>query len=84
MIFKFPRSECDKCKLRDECLHKIKKRTKRENFRKLRVSTRYDAILKDKERNETKEFKKAINNRFIVERRFATLVNNHGLRRCRY
>ena len=46
--------------------------------------TRYDAILKDKERNETKEFKKAINNRYIVERRFATLVNNHGLRRCRY
>ena len=48
------------------------------------MSTRYDAILKDKERNETKELKKAIKNRFIVERKFATLVNNHGLIRYRY
>ncbi len=35
-------------------------------------------------RIETKEFKEAINKRFKVERRFATMVRNHGLRRCRY
>jgi hypothetical protein len=84
IIFKFSRNECDKCKLRDKCLHKNKNRKLIEKARKLRVSVRYDAILKDRKRIETEEFKKAINNRFIVERRFATLVRNHGLRRCRY
>ncbi|SNS94592.1 Transposase DDE domain-containing protein [Anaerovirgula multivorans] len=36
------------------------------------------------ERVKTKAFQEASNNRFKVERRFATMVRNHGLRRCRY
>ena len=35
-------------------------------------------------RNDTLEFEEASNKRFKVERRFATMVRNHGLRRCRY
>ncbi|HEY5556231.1 transposase, partial [Acetobacterium sp.] len=30
------------------------------------------------------EFNIAYNKRYKVERRFATMVRNHGLRRCRY
>lgn len=48
------------------------------------VPTRYDAMLQDMIRVESEEFKKAYNKRYKVERRFATLVLNHGLRRCRY
>lgn len=35
-------------------------------------------------RAKTEVFKNASNNRFKVEKRFATMVRNHGLRRCRY
>jgi len=44
----------------------------------------YDIIAKDMARTETEEFQEAYNRRYIVERRFATMVRNHGLRRCRY
>ncbi|MFZ5354748.1 MAG: transposase [Bacillota bacterium] len=40
--------------------------------------------MKRHEKNKTEEFQKAQNNRFKVERRFATMVRNHGLRRYRY
>ena len=50
-------------------------------YRELAIA--YDAILNDRKRVKTKEFKIAINKRSKVERRFATLVRNHGLRRCR-
>jgi len=51
--------------------------------RRLMVAFRYDAVLRDRERVKTAAFQKAYNNRSKVERRFATLVRNHGLRRCR-
>lgn len=50
----------------------------------VKILLRYDAILNDLKRVETEKFKKAYNMRYKVERRFATMVRNHGLRRCRY
>lgn len=82
--YKFIRQECDKCELRDYCLQKSKDGKTVEMTRSLKVDHRYDAVLKDRKRVETKEFKVAKDNRSKVERRFATLVTNHGLRKCRY
>ena len=48
------------------------------------MSRRYDAVITDRKRVETKEFVEAYNNRYKIERRFATMVRKHGLRRCRY
>ncbi len=52
--------------------------------RKVDVPLRYDAILNDMLRVKTEAFEEAINNRFKIERRFATMVRNHGLQRNRY
>jgi len=52
--------------------------------RRLEVPLRYDAVLRDRKRVETKEFEEASNKRFKIERRFATMIRNHGLRRYRY
>lgn len=77
-IFKFSEQQCEHCILRDRCIDlKNKART-------LLLSTRYDAVTKDIHRNKTKEFEKASGKRYIVERRFSTLVVNNGLRRCRF
>lgn len=82
--FKINRKYCDNCKLRDECLKKNKEGKLVERTKTLQVPSRYDAILTDRKRVDTEEFKDAKNNRSKVERRFATMVRNHGLRRCRY
>ena len=82
--FKFEMKDCKICKLRKECLKtnadgKITKR-----FKLIKVRIRYDAVLNDKKRNSLDSYKNAANNRYKVERRFATLVRNNGLRRSRY
>ncbi|ABR47693.1 transposase, IS4 family protein [Alkaliphilus metalliredigens QYMF] len=82
--FQFNKESCDKCPLRDQCLYKLKNGRVQSRGRKLDVPLRYDAILHDMKRVKTEEFEKASSNRFKVERRFATMVRNHGLRRCRY
>lgn len=82
--FKFDKKYCDKCMLREQCLYKNKNGKIRIRSRVLEVPIRYDAIVNDRRRVETKEFIEAKNKRSKVERRFATLVRNHGLRRCRY
>jgi len=82
-LFKFDRKECDKCSLRDQCFYKNKEGKIERKTKTLSIPMRYDAILNDKKRVETEEFKIAIKKRSKVERRFATLVRNHGLRRCR-
>lgn len=83
LTFKFAKDDCSNCPLRNNCFTEsdIKNGVK---SRRLTVSTRHDAILRDLNRNETEEFKNAHNKRYKVERRFATLVRNHGLRRCRF
>lgn len=83
LTFKFAKNDCCNCPLKNNCFTEsdIKKGVK---SRRLTVSVRHDAILRDLNRNETEEFNNAHNKRYKVERRFATLVRNHGLRRCRY
>jgi len=81
--FKFPKDKCKKCLLNNQCVRK-KKTAKSPGIRTLSVDLRYSTVLKAKTHNNTKAFKTAYNRRYIVERRFATLVKNHGLRRSRY
>lgn len=64
--------------MKEQCIGKMK------GGRNVRIALPYDAVLRDRRHNETDEFKTAINNRYRIERRFATMVANHGLRRCRY
>ncbi|WP_373483316.1 transposase, partial [Acetobacterium sp.] len=52
--------------------------------RHVTVYLRHDAVLTDKARVSTPDFTIAYNKRYKIERRFATMVRNHGLRRCRY
>lgn len=82
--FKFNKNFCNQCPLRDQCLYRSKTGRVLSRSRKLDVPLRYDAIVNDMKRVKTEAFEKASNNRFKVERRFATMVRNHGLRRCRY
>ena len=83
LTFKFMKDDCRNCPLKNKCFTEgeIKRGVK---TRRLKVSIRHDAILRDLSRNQTEEFNTANNKRYKVERRFATLVRNHGLRRCRY
>ena len=81
--FKFDKKICEKCPLNDNCLKKNSK-GKIHSGRYVVVPRRYDAVLHDLKRIETEEFKEAMNKRYKVERRFATMVRNHGLRRSRY
>lgn len=77
---KFDKKTCMNCPLKDQCLSKKDSKS----GRRLILSTRYDAIVKDIHNSSTLEFQIAQGKRYIVERRFATMVLNHGLRRCRY
>lgn len=79
--FKFGISDCSNCKFRDQC---VNKKTRKGDYREVVISTRYDAVIRDINNVSTDEFKLARNKRYIVERRFATMVCNHGLRRCRF
>lgn len=76
--FAFSKEQCTECPLRSQCA--------KSKFapRKVDLSPRYDAVVRDLHRNESEEFKKAYGNRYKVERRFATMVRNNGLRRCKY
>ena len=82
--FKFRNEDCAKCPLREACIDKNKSGKIRSKHKILRITHRHDAMYRDLKRVETSEFKIAMNKRYIVERRFATMVRNHGLRRCRY
>jgi len=82
--FKFKSANCDNCKLRNQCLYKSKDGKFCRKSKDVKIPLRYDSVLNDLKRAETEEFEKAYNKRYKVERRFATMVRNHGLRRCRY
>lgn len=83
ILFKFDKSKCKKCPLNEKCLPR-KKDSKTGGRRELRVDSRYATVLRNKEQNKTSLFETARKRRSIVERRFATLVRNCGLRRSRY
>ncbi len=82
--FKIDQLICEKCLLRQQCLSKNKAGEIVTKSKFLLVPERYDAVLRDSRRVETEEFQTAYNKRYKIERRFATMVLNHGLRRCRY
>ena len=83
-MFKFDKKKCLGCPLREKCIPKDKEGGFTMFYRRVQVPLRYDAVIKDSERIKTPEFEEAKNKRFKVERRFATMVKNHGLRRTRY
>ena len=83
LIFKFSKDKCKKCPLNDLCVRR-KKGVKSPGARSVRVDPRYATAIKAKRHIETKACQTALNRRSIVERRFATLVRNHGLRRSRF
>lgn len=82
-VFIFKQQDCINCPLKDQCLH-LDNRGKQVKKRALDVPLRYDAVLRDREHNKTEAFQLALRKLCKVERRFATLVKNHGLRMCRY
>jgi IS5 family transposase len=82
--FKSDEKDCQECPLKEQCLYRDKNGKLLTRGRRIEVPMKYDVILADRERATTSEFKEACNKRFIVERRFATMVRKRGLRRCRY
>lgn len=82
--FKFNWSDCDNCSQRLQCLKTNKSGKIIEKSKAVFILERYDAVLKDKKRNSEDTFKISQNKRYKVERRFATMVRNNGLRRTRY
>lgn len=79
----FDKNACKNCPLRVQCLGE-KDAQNVNAVRRLKISTKYDAIVNDLNRISTDEFKVARNKRNKIERRFATMVLNHGLRRSRF
>jgi len=84
ILFKFDKKYCTECPLRDSCIRKDKTGKHNLRFKIVEVPIRYDAVLHDLKRVETKDFDVAYRKRFKVERRFGTMVNHRGLRRNRY
>ncbi|MEO8174788.1 MAG: IS1182 family transposase [Sediminibacterium sp.] len=82
--FRFDNKICNQCPLTKQCLYTYKNGKTHYQGRRIAVNLRYDAVIKDQKRVATDEFTNAYNKRYKVERRFATMVRNHGLRRCRY
>jgi len=83
-VFEFNPKHCSECPLIEKCIYKMKNGRFASSGKKLIVNSRYDAVINDRDRVNTEAFIAAYNKRYKVERRFATMVRNHGLRRCRY
>lgn len=79
-LFKFTKEQCQNCPLKNDCLRKDEKA----RYRKVEIPFSYNVFLRDRKRNKTFEFQEAYNKRYKIERRFATLVRNHCMRRSRY
>ncbi|WP_373482003.1 IS1182 family transposase, partial [Acetobacterium sp.] len=82
--FQFDAKDCSQCPLIEKCIYRLKNGKYHQKSRHVTVYLRHDAVLIDKARVSTPEFTIAYNKRYKIERRFATMVLNHGLRRCRY
>jgi len=82
--FQFDPKDCSQCPLIDQCIYRLKNGKHHHKGRHVTVYLRHDAVLTDQARVTTPEFTIAYNKRCKIERRFATMVKNHGLRRCRY
>jgi transposase len=75
--FAFTKSQCMDCPLREKC-------TTSKTLRWVYISEYFHDLRKGREHYETVAYKEARKNRWIIERRHADKVRNHGLRRSRY
>jgi transposase len=81
--FKVDAIYCTTCPKRNAC-HGEKFKEANKVSKSFYVPERYDAVIRDKKRVQSDEFKEAKNSRFKIERRFATGVRNHSMRRSRF
>lgn len=75
--FRFVKSQCHGCSLRSRC-------TTSKTLRNVFISDYYFDYKRGREHYQTVEYKIASKNRWLIERRHADKVRNHGLRRSRY
>lgn len=81
--FRFNIKICSQCPLRFECM-RLKENGKPARAKVVTIPTSHKLIEADKKHNQTPEFIEARNKRYRIERRFATMVKNHMLRRSRF
>jgi transposase len=75
--FKFKKSQCHDCPLREKCTHS-------KTIRTVFISEYQSDLKRGRKHYQTDSYKEGSQNRYRVERRHADKVRNHGLRRSRY
>lgn len=75
--FRFMKSQCNGCPLRAQC-------TTSKTVRSVYISNYYFDLKRGRAHYQTEKYKEARKNRWLIERRHADKVRNHGLRRSRY
>ncbi len=75
--FAFTKSQCADCPLRSRC-------TTSKTLRYVYISEYFDELQRAREHYQTDSYREARKQRWIIERRHADKVMNHGLRRSRY
>jgi transposase len=75
--FRFTKSQCHGCPLRTKC-------TNSKTVRNVFISEYYFDLKRGREHYKTETYIEASKNRWLIERRHADKVRNHGLRRSRY
>jgi len=71
------KSHCNGCPLRAQC-------TTSKTVRSVYISNYYFDLKRGRAHYQTEKYKEARKNRWLIERRHADKVRNHGLRRSRY
>jgi hypothetical protein len=75
--FRFTKTQCQGCPLREQC-------TTSKSVRNVFISEYYFDLKRGREHYQTDEYKEASKKRWLIERKHADKVRNHGLRRSRY
>ncbi|MED4297391.1 IS1182 family transposase, partial [Priestia megaterium] len=75
--FRFTKSQCNECPLRAQC-------TTSKTVRYVYISNYYFDLKRGRAHYQTEKYKEARKNRWLIERRHADKVRNHGLRHSRY
>ncbi|TVX97052.1 IS1182 family transposase [Paenibacillus cremeus] len=75
--YRFTKTQCQGCPLRAKC-------TTSKTVRNVFISTYYAEFQQAREHYKTDAYKAASKQRWLIERRHADKVRNHGLRRSRY
>ncbi|MDQ0879190.1 IS1182 family transposase [Peribacillus sp. V2I11] len=75
--FRFTKLQCQGCPLRTQC-------TNSKTVRNVFISEYYFDLKRGREHYHTNEYREAGKKRWLIERKHADKVRNHGLRRSRY